>query len=315
MLFLCSQPILAIANIAWFLRFNKTLLPEGLTYCNKTLYVGIASTQKIYRVSEKGKLSLFATLPSLGKNNGIMTGIICGKSGKLYAALDSKNIEIPSGVYQISSDGGKAKLFASSKYLVFPNGFVFDRKQNLYVADSQSNSILKIASSGKVYRWAHGKLFSGDPAFCPQKGTGKIMGANGITIDQKEKNIYVTNTDKASLIKIPILKNGSSGKPRIIVGPNCNLLAGADGVISYKKFFLIAINRQNKLIAINQKTFSTKLIHQGAPLSFPASLVVMHTNAGDALFATNFSVMAAITNPGQQTPGITLTHFSKWPVQ
>jgi len=67
------------------------MLPEGLTYCNNIMYVGIASTQKIYRVSKQGNLKLFATLPTLGKNNGVMTGIICSRGPGDFASKKDKN--------------------------------------------------------------------------------------------------------------------------------------------------------------------------------------------------------------------------------
>jgi hypothetical protein len=56
----------------------------------------------------------------------------------------------------------------------------------------------------------------------------------------------VTNTDRGSLVRIPIQSDGTAGAPSEIAGPSCADLNGADGLtIAHNGDLIVAVNVGN----------------------------------------------------------------------
>jgi hypothetical protein len=63
----------------------------------------------------------------------------------------------------------------------------------------------------------------------------------------------VTNTDRGSLVRIPIQSDGTAGAPSEIAGPSCADLNGADGLaIAHNGDLIVAVNHQNKLARVDR---------------------------------------------------------------
>jgi sugar lactone lactonase YvrE len=96
--------------------------------------------------------------------------------------------------------------------MTFPNSLAFDKTGNLYVTDSFSGgddpdflgAIYRIERDGTVEKWVESSLLGGTGALGPG-----VVGANGISF--RQDTIYVANSEKFSLMSIPVLKDGSAG--------------------------------------------------------------------------------------------------------
>jgi sugar lactone lactonase YvrE len=263
-------------------------LPEGLVVTSDAAYVGFAPTSRIVRVdTATGTATAYGQLPTPVAGKGFMTGLAQSAGGEIYAGLASFVPEVQAGVYRISKDGGQATLFAKDAALPFPNALAFDSSGALFVTDSGTGSIFRIASDGRLERWATGDALSGDKDACGGAGPGFAIGANGMLVESDA--VYVVNTDKATLLKIPRDAAGHAGAPLVIGGPDCDTLGGADGLARAPDgSFIVAINRQNKIVRVAADG-SARSIVSGAPFDFPASVAYR----GDTLFATNFALKNA----------------------
>ena len=263
--------------------------PEGLTVGEEGIYVGMAALSQILRIDGKNSF-LYAELPPLPKGKGFITGLIFDRQGNLYAGLASYVPEVQTGVYRIPPGGGEAVLFATHPDMAFPNDLAFDAAGNLLVSDSGAGAIFKIAPDGDVQRWSAAPLLAGDRHFCESAELEFELGANGLAIDESG-TVFVANTDRASLIQIPTNEDGTAGTASVFVGPDCNNLEGADGlVIDQDGNFLVAANRINKLVRVKRDR-SITVIESGGLLDFPASLAFSGDHS--SLYITNLALISS----------------------
>ncbi|WP_394845789.1 SMP-30/gluconolactonase/LRE family protein [Pendulispora brunnea] len=271
-------------------------LPEGIAFRDGSAYVGFAPLGIIARVNPAtGAIQTFGKLPGPSSpTSGFMTGLAFDAQGSLYAALVSLTGDVKSGIYRVGKDGGDATLFAEHPDLKFPNGLEFDAGGRLWVTDSNKGAVFRIASDGTVSLFSDHALLAGQQGYCgPGTDSGFVIGANGIALGQNL--VYVANTDKASIVEIAINADGTAGATRTVAGPNCELLGGADGLVRAPNGSLfVAANRLNQIARI-EPNGTMALRGRGAPLDFPASLVI----SNDTLWITSFALANANagTNP------------------
>jgi sugar lactone lactonase YvrE len=265
-------------------------LPEGVATKDGFAYVGFAPLGEIAKVDLRaGTKTPFAKLPKPVPNKGFMTGLAFGPDGALYAALVSFDPSVQPGIYRVGAAGGDASLFAKDPKMVFPNGLTFNSAGELFVTDSAAGAIFRIARSGAVATWASSALLAGDPTQCGGSGNPFPIGANGIA--ERGGAFFATNTDKGSLVRVEIRSDGTAGVPALAAGPDCGALAGADGLtVDSRGDFLVAINRQNKIVRV-AKTGDVQVVAAGGSVEFPASV----TWNGTTMIATSFALANAST--------------------
>jgi sugar lactone lactonase YvrE len=263
-------------------------LPEGLLLTPGSAYVGFAPSSRIVKVDvETGEAKPFAELPAPIAGKGFMTGLAQSAAGDVYAGLASFVPEVQAGIYRVSAQGGKAELFAKDAALPFPNALAFDGSGNLFATDSGTGTVFRIDAQGHPERWATGDVLSGQKEACDNAGPGFAIGVNGLVVEKSA--VYVVNLDKATLVRIPLAADGSAGEPKVLAGPDCATLGGADGLVRAPDgSFVVAVNRQNKLLRITEDGSVTTLA-EGEPFDFPASVAY----AGRDLFVTSFALKTA----------------------
>jgi hypothetical protein len=263
-------------------------LPEGLAVHGDDAYVGFAPLGQIARVDlASGEQEPFAKLPTPVPNKGFMTGLAIAPNEALVAGLASFDASVQPGIYRVGPDGGAAELFAQHAQLAFPNGLVFDADGSLFVTESAGGIVFKISAGGEATVWAESPLLTGDPSACGGSGNPFPIGANGIV--RRDDAFFVTNTDRGSIVRIPVQRDGAAGTPELLVSPDCDALAGADGLtLDGQDNFIVAVNRQNKIVRISADGDVHALV-SGAPADFPASLAWDH----ERLVATNFALANA----------------------
>jgi sugar lactone lactonase YvrE len=280
---------------------KKGQLPEGLVVNNKNVFVAWAPTGKVAKIN-KGNLteSKYGSSPTIPPNKGFMLGLNFDKQGNLYAAVAYLSPELKSGLYRLSPKSvGQTTLFATHPNMTFPNDLLFDKQRRLFVSDSSSGSLFTVQRNGKVAKWLSDPPLKGDRKFCPPSSLPLDIGANGIGFDKNDTSQFVANTERTSIVRVPITKDGSTGKPELYVGPDCKKLNGADGIILDKDGSSIigAVNKLNKIARVSMDKKITVLESGGIP-DFPADVKIDSSTTGQQqqqhIFSiTNFGFISA----------------------
>src|SRR5919108_1984193 len=282
-------------NITIVASFNASQgqLPEGLAIMGDSVFVSFAPLAQAVRLNENltgGNTTtmqnqnqndtLFTEVgswPAIPQNSGFMLGLAFDRQENLYAAIASQTPEVQSGVYRIEPDGRNATLFATHPMMQLPNALVFNERGQLYISDSGAATIFLTQPNGTVTEWLSHPLLQGNSTFCPNTPDLQInVGANGMILDRSKASLFVANSDRASIIRVPIGLNDSAEEPEVFVGPDCENLAGADGLVidEIANDLIVAVNKLNKIVKvpIDDKTIST--VASGGVLDFPASLAI-----------------------------------------
>ena len=267
-------------------------------------YVGLV-TGPVFTVDpDDGTATIIGGLMGLPQDNtAIMTGLVAGAQGELYVALDVfAPGDFVTGIYKIPKGGGPGTLFASDPGMLFPNGFAHAANGDLLVTDSFAGAVHRVAiADGKVSTWVS------DPALLgPNPDTCKTdaqfhLGANGIVVDGDR--VLVTNSDQASIIEIPVDAEGDAGAPALFLGPDCDGLSGADGLVLEPGTgdILVPVNYKQRIIRIDAAKTITVLA-EGGLLQSPATLA-LHPN-GSAVLIANAASEAATTDPASAHPAL-----------
>lgn len=278
-------------------------LPEGIAMDKRgELYVTLAPLGQVVRVGGDGSWAVFATLDDeLTAGVPGALGLATDPKGRVYAALTSFN-PATHGVYRIDRDGVATRL-AGSDQIVFPNGLAFDRRGNLYVTDSALGAVWRITGAGAAEPWVQDEVLEGTGAF----GLGIPIGANGIAVDRG--SVFVTNSEKGLVVRIPVEGNGTAGVPEVIAGDPTAVgtpeLFGLDGLeLDVHGRLYAPLNIQNRVVRIDPATGDvTELAAEG--LDFPAALTFGTTGGlQKTVFIANFALVdvpGAVDPPG---PGI-----------
>jgi len=176
------------------------------------------------------------------------------------------------------------------------NAIAQDRQRNLFVSDSFTGRIHKVAPDGsRNIVWIDSPLLrtTGQPPF----------GANGVAFDRDEHFLYVANTGDSRILRVPVRPDGSAGPIQIFAdGATINqrqrttgALHGADGIMfDVRGNLFVCANQENEIQVLSP---GGRLIARqrgvGAnAMDFPASLVFN----GDTLFITNLSLATGVNS-------------------
>ena len=281
---------------------RKFELPEGIAVDGDRIYAGLTPTRQIVRLTGDGGFVPFASLPETKPGEGLMTGMIVGPGHEIYVNLVSKDPSVPGGIYRVPAGGGSGVLHATDPGMVFPNDLKFDQDGTLYMTDSSAGSIWKVERSGRASLWLHHPLLAGDHTRCFAEQGGFDTGSNGIVLGI-DGAVYIANSDQATLVRIPRLEDGRAGEPQIVVGPDCAVLNGADGLAQDRDgtFYLVS-HRSNTVVKITGNRL--RIVAEGPPLDFPASIALMRDATGLKAVVTNFCIESGMADPGNARPGV-----------
>ena len=243
---------------------------------------------------------------------GTIGGLMVTANGDLYVAMAAG---LDKGVWRVGRDGQKG-LLPGSNLIFFANGLAFDNRGTLYVTESVSmgpsgpgqGGIWRIPRGGQAEPWIRDDLLTGTGAL----GQQVPLGANGIAYYRGD--LYVTNTEKGTVLRIPVQGDGSPGAPEEedLQEVQESPLAGIPGfppamgdglVVDVHGNLYVAVLTRSAVVRIDAQDLSSQETvavfmakwpvgpPPDAPLDFPASLF-FGTGKGErtSLFVTNLGM-------------------------
>ena len=182
---------------------NITLLPDG------SPVVTFSFARQVARIDRSGGAHILATLPAPPPGSTpppiagapVVTGVVRADDGALFVNYAAGTAKL-TGTW-VLRPGRSPHRIAALPAGGFPNGLALDARGNyLYAVDSVPGSVWRIPVDGGPARlWASGRPLA----------LVSLLGANGIKVHHGA--VWVTNTDRATLLRIPVTSKGAAGRP------------------------------------------------------------------------------------------------------
>ena len=271
---------------------------------------------EIRKFTPRGGESLLADFGTPG-----VLGLAVDATGNVYAA---REVPPDNGVYRVDRSGNVERI-PGTEAIVFPNALAFDKRGNLYVTETFSfdpplseypgcdigsgpffgqGGIWRIPPGGEAELWLRHELLTG---LCLPNPIPFPLGANGIAY--RRGALYVANTERTLIVRIPVNPDGSPGTPEPVVNVGDAIPPGPfgppvlDGIALdvHGSIYALAID-SSRLVRVSPDGETVDVLATAADgLDFPASLA-FGTGKGErrSLFITNF----AIGPPGGAGPGL-----------
>jgi hypothetical protein len=238
---------------------NIALEPDGaadLTF---------AFTGQVVRVTRRGLIQPLATLPAPPAGAGapvlgapFTAGIVRAASGARYVDYSTGTADL-TGIWRLRP-GRPPTRVAALPPTSLANGMALGQRGTLYVADSALGVVWRVpARGGPPVVWASG------PALAP----AGFLGANGLKVH--DGAVWVTNTDRGTLLRIPIGPGGAAGPIQTVATG----LTGADDLaFAGHGAILVALNTVSELAIVWPGGAHTIALTSADGLSNPTSVAV-----------------------------------------
>jgi len=293
-----APPVGTISPFTGNIANTPCVNPEGLSIdFEGNFYTGSAATTPTGAVCEFSPTGAFVRSIPIPAGPGkvvSLLGVLFEAPSTLFA-LDFADSLVPGSsqtngrVLSVNTVTGAVTTIGSG--FSFPNGIAEDLFGNLYIADSFSTKITRLAQDGShKIMWASSSLLAANPS------AALPLGANGIAFDLFFQNVYVSNTSEQTIIRIPVEREGNAGTPVVFASGatidatqnTTNALDGADG-IAFDLFgnLYVAANANAEIQVISPSAqLVARYTNPSLPVDVPASLVFL----GDHLYFTNLSL-------------------------
>jgi len=289
----CDQPVGTIRNFGPNLQQTVCRQPEGIAVDPKgNLYASsnsdTATIGHVCAFDSRGTLIDIIEVPT-------GTSPVIGLLGELFEAghglyvVDQADNIAPNGrLLKINPRTHAVTVLATG--FAFPNAIAQDRHRNLYVSDSLTGQISRVAPDGSSNTvWIDSHLLRTDNPDQP-------VGANGLAFDRNHRFLYVANTGDHRILRVRVEPDGSAGPIEIFAdGATLNhqvgitqALAGADGIqfdVQGNLYVLANQAQEIQVLSADAKLIARYAGSGANILDFPASLVFK----GDDLYITNMS--------------------------
>jgi len=173
-----------------------------------------ADARNVYRVGREGEVALFS------KTGGMPTGAAFHRDGRLFVCDSGRQ-----AILAISTEGTVSVVVSEYEGtpLLGPNDLVFDSRGNLYFTDPKSStsdnrigSIYLLRTTGELEQLDTGYAFP-----------------NGIALDPKEGQLYLSETHTKRIHRFNIEPTGSLSKRELFATlpqEQCHPVSGPDGM-------------------------------------------------------------------------------------
>lgn len=258
------------------------------------LLMTLLYTGTIMRLSPDGKTQVIARLPGYRPGSPGFICLIRENEGTVYATVQNQN---PAG--QPVSQLWRMNLNGEFEEIVTfppeaqPNGLAFDGRGGIIVGDNLAGLWHVDPARSSVARW------SLDPLLTRRDYIGMLPAANGV--QRIGDVVYVTNSDRGLLLRLPIAKDGSAGVPTVVASgvPGDDFALDTDGTA------YVTTHPHDSVIQVAPDGTSTVIATAAQALAGPTSAVIMKDRGVRYLYVANDGGIFANRPPSDQTPGIT----------
>ncbi len=268
-------------------------LPENITLApGGGLDVVLNGAAEVVNVSHSGGLTVLGQLPSVpGGGTGtpllgspFTAGIVSAPDGTIYT-LYSTGTAALNGVWRIRQGHAPVRIVPLPANSL-ANGLAFSPDgRNLFITDSYLGVVWEAPiAGGAAHVWASGTALAPNNSF----------GANGLKVHNGA--VWVSNTGNGTILRIPILWNGSAGP----------IAVAASGLPTVDDFqfigrsdeLLAALNADNE-VALVEPNGSSKIVLTSADgLENPSSIAVLGNEVfvADAAYYTGTDPNILVTH-------------------
>ena len=278
------------------------------------VFVSFPNLGEIRKFAPDGEESVLITFDEAGA-----LGLAVDAPGNVYVARGAPY----RGVYKVDQMGN-ATLVPGTDAIISSNALAFDKRGNLYITETWSvdeplfeypgcglagvpsfgpGGIWRVPRDGVAELWLRDDLLTG---LCATGGQIPFpIGANGIAYRQGA--LFVNNTEKAAVLRIPIEKGGNPGMPEVLaVVPDLDPTPPTgppflDGMaLDVHGNIYVPVINQSRIVKIAPDGSSVEtLASMFDGLDFPASLA-FGTGKGErqSLFVTNYAIGPPGAGPG-----------------
>ncbi|MFF1478520.1 hypothetical protein ACFVYD_13275 [Streptomyces sp. NPDC058301] len=262
---------------------NIALEPDG------SADLTFAFARQVANVTRHGDIRRRVTLPAVANPNtpivhkAMVLGIVRAHDGTLYVNYATGTSK--TGIWRITPDGRRPQQIAKLPADGLPNGLALDEHRGvLYAADSVLGIVWRVpVTGGRRTAWARATALAPVPS-----GTG--FGINGIKVHGAA--VWVSNTDRGTLLRIPVRRDGSAGRIR-------TQARGLDGIDDFAftsrhgDTVLAAVDGTSQVVVVRPQGTHSVVLTQRDGISNPTSVAVRDR----AVYVPSASYFATVPDP------------------
>ena len=185
--------------------------PEGLAIDSSgNMYIGSVGTGEVLRLSHDDLVPERLVAPGTDEMTAAVGLVVDEDADTLWVCSADVTFMKPNALKSFSlSTGTPMDSFVLPDGQGICNDLVIDPRGNLYVTDSITGRIHRLAAGGSAL-----EVWSADPAFAP--ATAGEFTVNGADFDPVSNSLYAVKSSTGDLFRVPLEPSGAAGAPEKI---------------------------------------------------------------------------------------------------